>query len=80
MEAGWEVSDLLHSFGCGIAFTVGAFTGIVLSTMAWASFVKKARKATENELLAHYKRVEDRLGLQVAALESIAKSAKGGSK
>ncbi len=74
------MNDLLHSFGCGIAFTVGAFTGIVLSTTAWVAVDKKARKAAADDLMAHYKRVEDRLGLQVAALESIAQAAKASEK
>lgn len=70
------MNDLLHSFGCGIAFAIGAVTGIILSTVAWVAVDKKARKATEKEMLAHYKRVEERLGLQVESLATIANCAK----
>lgn len=71
------MSDLLHSFGCGIAFALGTAVGITIAVIAHASVGRKERKM----LLNHYKRVEERLVQTVAshaasadALERIAQA------
>ena len=49
--------QLLYSFGIGLAFTVGIFTGAFLCTAA----TRKGRESLANDMREHNERVENRL-------------------
>lgn len=60
--------ELLHSFGCGIAFVAGALLGFGLYSLA----SRQARQELAEHLNAHKDRIEDRLFESMLAHRRIA--------
>lgn len=70
------MSSLIYSFGIGLSFAVGIFTGAFLCSLA----TRKGREGLNKSILEHNERVENRLAGYVEhsariaiALESIAR-------
>jgi MFS superfamily sulfate permease-like transporter len=65
----WYTFTMIHiieSFGCGLAFAMGITSFFFIRDLA----TKKGRAEIKNEMTAHAKRVEDRLAVQISAMQA----------
>ena len=58
------MTQILISFGCGLAFAMGVTVGFFALDM----MTTKGRKAMQRQAHEHYARVEERLAVQVSAM------------
>lgn len=58
------MTQILISFGCGLAFAMGVTCFFFIRDMATA----KGREELQREIREHGKRVEDRLAVQVSTM------------
>lgn len=58
------MTQILISFGCGLAFAMGVTSWFFIRDMATA----KGREELQREIREHGKRVEDRLAVQVSTM------------
>lgn len=70
------MNNIIYTFFLGVAFSMGAMTGLVLCALA----DRKARLEMKKEITDHGNRVEDRLAKYVIHTERIAVALEAAAK
>jgi len=70
------MNAVITSLACGLAFGMGVTSWLFIATFA----TRSRRDKQEGEFKAHYKRVEDRLEVQVATMSACLSAIEKGAK